>query len=327
MILADKIVKLRKQTGWSQEELADKVGVSRQSVSKWESANSIPDLNKIILLADLFGVSTDYLIKDEIEQADRTIVSDKPEVPQIGMEEANRYLQSKMAVAELTLKGVMLCVCSVVPLFFFLAMAADQRFGMTHNMAVACGIAAILVMVCWGISYFIKMSPFSADTDTIDEEVFELSYGVHSAFTQKLNSFRPTYTRRLTLGIFLFFSSFLPLMLSAVFYQGRELLMLMLVVLVLLIAAGLFVIIPISAKFDAYTAILTDKMANTAKSRRAKQAQKLAGFYWPLVTAIFLGWSLWTMNWGITWIVWPVASVLFAALVGLMELLHKEEPA
>ena len=68
MILADKIMKLRKQNGWSQEELAMQLGVSRQSVSKWESGTSIPDLERIIKLSQIFGVSTDYLIKDEIEE-------------------------------------------------------------------------------------------------------------------------------------------------------------------------------------------------------------------------------------------------------------------
>ena len=65
MILADKIIELRKKNGWSQEELAEKVGVSRQSVSKWEGALSVPDLDKILLMSQIFGVSTDYLLKDE----------------------------------------------------------------------------------------------------------------------------------------------------------------------------------------------------------------------------------------------------------------------
>lgn len=68
MILADKIIEERKKNGWTQEDLAQKLGVSRQSVSKWESAGAIPDLKKIIQLAYLFGVSTDYLLKDEIEK-------------------------------------------------------------------------------------------------------------------------------------------------------------------------------------------------------------------------------------------------------------------
>ena len=68
MILADKIMDLRKKNGWSQEELAEKLNVSRQAVSKWEGAQSIPDMGRIIQLSELFGVSTDYLLKDELEQ-------------------------------------------------------------------------------------------------------------------------------------------------------------------------------------------------------------------------------------------------------------------
>lgn len=62
MILADKIIRLRKKAGWSQEELAEQLNVTRQSVSKWESAQSIPDINKILQLSKIFGVTTDYLL-------------------------------------------------------------------------------------------------------------------------------------------------------------------------------------------------------------------------------------------------------------------------
>ncbi len=69
MIFADKLIENRKKNGWSQEDLAFKLGVSRQSVSKWESAQAIPDMKKILQMADLFQVSTDYLLKDEIEDS------------------------------------------------------------------------------------------------------------------------------------------------------------------------------------------------------------------------------------------------------------------
>ena len=67
MILGEKIAVLRKQNGWSQEDLAEQLQISRQSVSKWESGASIPDLDRIVKLSALFGVSTDYLLKDEIQ--------------------------------------------------------------------------------------------------------------------------------------------------------------------------------------------------------------------------------------------------------------------
>lgn len=64
MTLAEKILFLRTQRGMSQDDLAEKLEVSRQSVSKWETAQSTPDLDKIIRLADLFGVSVDELVRD-----------------------------------------------------------------------------------------------------------------------------------------------------------------------------------------------------------------------------------------------------------------------
>ena len=64
MIFSDKLIALRRKAGWSQEELAERLNVSRQSVSKWESAQSMPDIDKIVQLSSLFSVTTDYLLKD-----------------------------------------------------------------------------------------------------------------------------------------------------------------------------------------------------------------------------------------------------------------------
>lgn len=71
MNMADRIQSLRKAKGLSQEALADHIGVSRQAVSKWESGQSAPDLEKIILMSDLFGVTTDYILKGVEPAADR----------------------------------------------------------------------------------------------------------------------------------------------------------------------------------------------------------------------------------------------------------------
>lgn len=72
MNMADRIQYLRKTKGISQEELADKVGVSRQAVSKWESEQSVPDIEKVMILSDYFEVTTDYLLKG---------IEPKPDVP------------------------------------------------------------------------------------------------------------------------------------------------------------------------------------------------------------------------------------------------------
>lgn len=86
----------RKQNGWSQEDLAEKLNVSRQSVSKWESGASVPDLDKILKLSNIFGVSTDCLLKDDMED----VVYTQEEIPgensvrRISLEEAKWAYQS-----------------------------------------------------------------------------------------------------------------------------------------------------------------------------------------------------------------------------------------
>ena len=65
MTMGEKLLKLRKARQWSQEELAEKIGVTRQAVSRWESDSAKPDAEKIIALCDLFGVSADYLLRGE----------------------------------------------------------------------------------------------------------------------------------------------------------------------------------------------------------------------------------------------------------------------
>ena len=67
MRLADKIYNCRRQKGYSQEQFADLLGVSRQSVSKWETGEAMPDINKLVSIANIFGVTTDWLLShDEV---------------------------------------------------------------------------------------------------------------------------------------------------------------------------------------------------------------------------------------------------------------------
>lgn len=99
MILADKITEERKKNGWSQEELANQLGVSRQAVSKWESAGAVPDLQRILQMSELFGVSTDYLLKDEMKAENITYhestESYAEPLKKVTMENANEFLDMK----------------------------------------------------------------------------------------------------------------------------------------------------------------------------------------------------------------------------------------
>ena len=115
MILADKIIKERKRIGLSQEELAGKLDVSRQSVSKWEGAQSIPDIKRIIKMGEIFDVSTDYLLKDEVIHNNKgSDITENVEVSgnlrKVNIEEASEFIRLRKQYAPLTAMGVSLCI-------------------------------------------------------------------------------------------------------------------------------------------------------------------------------------------------------------------------
>ena len=81
-MLSEKLYKLRKNSGLSQEQLAEKLNVSRQAISKWESGTAVPESEKLVTISNYFGVSVDYLLKDEEEKVIGTdsSVEEKPKM-------------------------------------------------------------------------------------------------------------------------------------------------------------------------------------------------------------------------------------------------------
>ena len=190
MKLAEKIMTLRKQRGWSQEELAQQLSVSRQSVSKWESGASVPDLDKILKMSEIFGVSTDTLLKEEMELNERkTTVEDlqneqmktdtsgmtnfcsnqnstqqqfgedtrSEEIPthHVSMQEARDYLEWAKHKAPWIALGTFLCILSPVWLLLLGGMAEYKVLPITEDMAGGMGVAILLGIVAVAVAIFI----------------------------------------------------------------------------------------------------------------------------------------------------------------------------
>ena len=145
MILADKIIDLRKKAGWSQEELAEKLAVTRQSVSKWEGAQSIPDMDKVVQMSRLFGVTTDYLLKDEIEIAEPTVNADdrQPPLRRVTIGEASDYLALRRAAAPRIALATMLCIFSPIALIGLAAVSELSASAFPLREETAAGIRVL----------------------------------------------------------------------------------------------------------------------------------------------------------------------------------------
>ena len=155
MKLEEKILALRKQKGLTQEQLADMLYVSRQAVSKWETGESLPDIANIVGLSKIFGVSADYLIKDETEDVLLDINSSDEEV--VNRETiSKRGLEFTVSVPLITTAIFLFLgfgfnwwhpgwmVYLFIPLFTGLFDSSDSFFGKIFSPMVITGIYLIL---------------------------------------------------------------------------------------------------------------------------------------------------------------------------------------
>ncbi len=324
MKLADKIVKLRKQFGWSQEELAEKMEVSRQSVSKWESAMSIPDLNKILRLAEIFGVSTDFLLKDEMEVMEPLGEDVEEGVIRVSIDQVNDYEAAKTKIGNIVSNGVYLLIVSSAPMFILMGLSYSGYNIISENLAIGIGMGILLVIVAGAIGMMIHTEKYKKGFDTFEKKKFELQYGVESIVKERSEDFRPTYARHMAIGISLLILGSLTIILGGVLDGSDQIMMYMLATLLVIVGKGVHTLAQVGSRKEVYDLLLKEGKFSPANREEYKRAEKLAAFYWPLVTAIYLGWSFWTMDWHISWIIWPVAGVIFPALIGLMGLFSKD---
>ena len=171
MILADKIIDLRKKAGWSQEELAEKLAVTRQSVSKWEGAQSIPDMDKVVQMSRLFGVTTDYLLKDEIEIAEPTVTEDdrRPPLRRVTIGEASDYLALRRTAAPKMALATMLCIFSPIALIGLAAVSelSASVFPVREGVAAGIGLCALLILVAIAVVLFMDCGNKAKEYDCL----------------------------------------------------------------------------------------------------------------------------------------------------------------
>lgn len=327
MIFADKLILLRKKSGWSQEELAEQMNVTRQSVSKWEGAQAVPDLEKMLRLSQLFGVSTDYLLKDELEAPELDLAGEiASPLRRVTMEEANAFLSVKAATARHIALGVFLCILSPICLFLLAAMSERPNSGFSEGLAAGLGLIVLLGMVVAAVAIFVscgsKTSPFAY----LEREIFETEYGVAGMVKTRREQYSDTHHRCNLIGICLCVASPVFLFLGMATFSKDELLMVFSLCLTLVLAGvGVLFLVSTGILWASYEKLLQEGDYSKEEKSRLPVTGAVSSFYWLTATAVYLVWSFATDDWKHTWIVWVVAGVLFPAVVALLRALGRKK--
>ena len=313
MILADKIIRLRKKNGWSQEELADKMNVSRQAVSKWEAAQTTPDLEKILQLGNLFGVTTDYLLKDELVDEEFVEGVDETPIRKISLAEANDYLEQRKNASVQIAIATLLCIISPILIFLLLAFSECTSIPITENLAVGIGMVALFSLVTIAVVIYIRVGFKNAPYEFLEKEPFETEYGVTGLAREKQKTYRNTYIKYNIFGTCACILSPVPLICAALSGKGL-LVMIMLCVTLLTVAIGVMFFIVAGVRWASMQKLLKEGDFSEKGKQKNKIIEAIGTVYWLLATAIYLGWSFLTSDWHITWVIWPIAGVLFAVV-------------
>lgn len=320
MILADKIIRLRKKNGWSQEELAIKMNVSRQAVSKWEGAQTTPDLEKILMLGELFGVTTDYLLKDDMENEVFTDGTSEPGIRKITLTEANEFLELCERASKKIAVATFLCIISVFPLLLLGVASENPSFGLSEKLACGIGLIALFPIIALAVFMFVRAGFTNAPYEFIEKEPFETEYGVIGLVRERQKQYRRTYVKHNCIGTCICVLSPIPFF-AAAFTNDDLLTVCMLVVSMLIAGIGIMLFILAGVRWASMQKLLKEGEYDPIKKKKGRLKETVATVFWLIATAIFLGWSFWTNDWHQSWIVWPVAGVLFGAVMMICNLI------
>ena len=322
MILADKIIELRKKNGWSQEELAEKLGVSRQAVSKWEGAQSVPDIQRILEMSKLFGVSTDYLLKDDMEYSSEVITESAAEsdsaLHRVDMETASAFLAFRRNWAPRIALAVFLCIISPVALIMLGAFSEYGVLSISENAAGGIGMVILLLLVAGAVSIFIMYGMKNQPFEFLEKENIDTAYGVTGMVREYKERCAAVCSTQIVLGVVLCILSVLPLFGALCVTENDLVIILCVCLLLVIVAVGVVFLILAGMNQGAANMLLQEGDYSREEKKRNRLTSTAAGVYWLLVTAGYLAWSFVTGGWNRTWILWPVAGVLFPAVMAVV---------
>ena len=352
MNLSEKIFNERRKLGLSQEQFAEKMQISRQAVSKWESGQSTPDLDKIVLMSQIFGVSTDYLLKEDDDtvedsqivrevaynvgnreerntatydsngefQQNRESENTDAALRMITKDEIDSYMEVREKSGKRIAIGVSLCLLSLA--FSCIAILIAKGMGAPEDIQDAAAGTVMFLLIGTAVMLFVMSGLRLHVYEYLEKEDFVLPEDIKQLIMDKKKAYQERFNIRITVGVVLTILSVVLCMLAETFLaytvgkdytdevQG--------VIMFSLLAVAVFLFVRAGMCMGTYDILLQEKDYSKDKKRAKREGEDrmglIAGIYWCLMCAIYLGFSFITNDWGRSWILWPVAGCVFGAI-------------
>ncbi|MDX8367310.1 helix-turn-helix transcriptional regulator [Cytobacillus sp. IB215665] len=241
MTFSEKLFKLRKEKGLSQEALAEELSTTRQAVSKWENGQGYPEIEKLLMLGNIFDVSIDYLLKDNVEHS-----KEKEKGYYVSKEMAEGYLLSQGKAYKYFAIGLSLLILSTIPYFVF--KQDPLIFTVLISLLAVFGIGAITASFMEGNRYAIlQKKALTFDQNYIKE------LKVRYEDVKKKN------TSLMIVGVCFIVAGGISFFLVKKEFVASDVLMPYYPIFITLIAIGVYILIRIISKIDSYRILVENE--------------------------------------------------------------------
>lgn len=209
----------------------------------------------------------------------------------------------------------MLLISSVIPIVT-LTTPSMLRI-IPENVSEAIGISALFLLVALGVGVMIFANMRMQKFEFL-EEAFELEFGVRGFVEKEIDNYRPTHTRQLSFGVGLIIVSVLPIIIINLLFPSfaEDHIGYVVGIFLAVVSMAIYMLISTGIYWGSLNTLLNHRQPVDEES---EVVDRIAGIYWPIVTAIFFGYSFITADWGRSWFIWPIAAMIFAALSGVVN--------
>lgn len=237
-------------------------------------------------------------------------------------DEVERYLQVSKTSGRQVALGVAMILLGVANLIFLNALSVKGL--LAKKVAEAFGVGGLLLLIALAVYVFITAGIKGEKYEKLETTTVKIDPYLHDRIAQMKENYRPAFARSIAGGVALILLSVVALVTVAILEIGGEFAV-MLTVVGLLVSVALAVALFISggSKMDDYDKLLNEGDYTKQQKAGKSFAEKISGPYWMLMVAIYLAWSFISHNWAITWIIWPIAGILFGLITAVSASLAK----
>lgn len=248
----------------------------------------------------------------------KQVIENKTDIPLVTYEEAKNYIEESRAAAPKTALGVLLCIISPVTLLLLIGLKELGVVGVKEELLIAAGLVVLICLVATGVLHFIRYTSKLEKYEYLKFNVFELDYKAEEMVRNIQKQDELTYKAAVSISVVCYILSALPVIVTPLVSEIDGLSVIAVTITLIIVALSTYNLINKSSYYEPCN-VLLQQGDYSVRSKSNKTFQTVSKVYWCVVVAVYLGYSFITNNWAMSWIIWPVAGVLFGAIKAISE--------